>query len=137
MVAISERTAWSRRVAGGCHITRVRAPSATAIRPCSRRDRRTAEATDGQQQGGTERDPGRVMPCSPAMSVFDELQASNDAFAATFAAGDLPAPPARHLAVLTCMDARILPLAVFGLDPGDAHIVRNAGGRVTDDALRS
>ena len=71
------------------------------------------------------------------MSAFDDLLASNEAFAAQFAAGELPAPPAKHLAVLTCMDARILPLAVFGLDPGDAHIVRNAGGRVTEDALRS
>jgi len=71
------------------------------------------------------------------VSAFDDLLASNEAFAAEFAAGELPAPPAKHLAVLTCMDARILPLAVFGLEPGDAHIVRNAGGRVTDDALRS
>ena len=71
------------------------------------------------------------------MSVFDELLASNADFAASFAGAELPAPPARHLAVLTCMDARILPLAVFGLEPGDAHIVRNAGGRATDDALRS
>jgi carbonic anhydrase len=71
------------------------------------------------------------------VSVFDELLAANAAYAATFNTGELPAPPAKGLAVLTCMDARILPLAVFGLEPGDAHIVRNAGGRVTDDALRS
>ena len=71
------------------------------------------------------------------MSVLDEVLAANAAFADGFTAGDLPAPPSRHLAVLTCMDARILPLAVFGLQNGDAHILRNAGGRVTDDALRS
>jgi carbonic anhydrase len=69
--------------------------------------------------------------------IIDEILAANEAFVSTFVAGDLPAPPRRHLAVLTCMDARILPLTVFGLENGDAHIIRNAGGRVTDDALRS
>ena len=71
------------------------------------------------------------------MSVLDEVLAANDAYAAGFTAGELPAPPSRALAVLTCMDARILPLGVFGLTAGDAHILRNAGGRVTNDALRS
>lgn len=71
------------------------------------------------------------------MTVLDEVLAANAAFAEVFVAGQLPAPPARHLAVLTCMDARIMPLSVFGLKIGDAHILRNAGGRVTDDALRS
>jgi len=71
------------------------------------------------------------------MSVFDELLAANRAYAEGFGKGDLPAPPARHLAVVACMDARILPLEVFGLAPGDAHVLRNAGGRVTDDVLRS
>lgn len=71
------------------------------------------------------------------MSVFDDLLAGNARFAASFQAGKLPAPPARKLAVLTCMDARILPLEVFGLRTGDAHIVRNAGGRASDDVLRS
>jgi carbonic anhydrase len=76
--------------------------------------------------------------CEPDdMSVLDEVLDANTRFADSFAAGDLPAPPSRHLAVLTCMDARILPLTVFGLDIGDAHVLRNAGGRVTDDALRS
>lgn len=68
---------------------------------------------------------------------LDDLLAANAAYAETFVAGDLPAPPSRALAVLTCMDARILPLSAFGLRIGDAHILRNAGGRVTDDALRS
>jgi carbonic anhydrase len=71
------------------------------------------------------------------MSVFDDLLAGNARHAATFEHGRLPAPPARGLAVLTCMDARILPLEVFGLGTGDAHIIRNAGGRATDDVLRS
>ena len=71
------------------------------------------------------------------MTAFDDLLEANDRFASQFTAGALPAPPARGLAVLTCMDARILPLAVFGLESGDAHIIRNAGGRVTVDAFRS
>lgn len=71
------------------------------------------------------------------MSVFEELLDANAAFAEAFGLGSLPSPPARALAVLTCMDARILPLEVFGLVPGDAHIVRNAGGRVSDDVIRS
>jgi carbonic anhydrase len=71
------------------------------------------------------------------MAVLDEVISANAAFAKEFGSGDLPAPPSRHLAVVTCMDARIMPLAVFGLEAGDAHILRNAGGRVTDDVLRS
>lgn len=71
------------------------------------------------------------------MAAFDDLLAGNAEHAAAFTAGTLPAPPARGLAVLTCMDARILPLATLGLSVGDAHVVRNAGGRVSDDALRS
>jgi carbonic anhydrase len=71
------------------------------------------------------------------VSVFDELLAANDKFASTFEPGMLPAPPRRRLAVVTCMDARILPLSVFGLEPGDAHVIRNAGGRVSDDVIRS
>jgi carbonic anhydrase len=70
-------------------------------------------------------------------AVLDEVLVANEAYAATFESGMLPAPPARHLAVVTCMDARILPLGVFGLEPGDAHIIRNAGGRVSDDVVRS
>jgi len=69
------------------------------------------------------------------MSLIDELLAANTAHAAGHAgAGD--AAPRRQLAVLTCMDARIDPLAVFGLTVGDAHVLRNSGARVTDDVLR-
>lgn len=69
--------------------------------------------------------------------MFDELLAANDAYAAGFDAGDAPAPPARQLLVLTCMDARIDTLAVLGLAIGDAHVLRNAGARVSDDVIRS
>jgi carbonic anhydrase len=71
------------------------------------------------------------------MSVLDEVLAANEAFAANFGDGELPAPPGRHLAIVTCMDARIVPLSAFGLKIGDAHVLRNAGGRVTEDVLRS
>ena len=69
--------------------------------------------------------------------MFREILGRNRSFADTFEFGGLPAPPAERLAVITCMDARILPLGVFGLEAGHAHIIRNAGGRVTDDVLRS
>ena len=71
------------------------------------------------------------------MSVLDEILAANESYAATFDKGDLPAPPARRLAVVTCMDARLDPARFLGLAEGDAHVIRNAGGLVTDDALRS
>jgi carbonic anhydrase len=70
------------------------------------------------------------------MSVIDELLRANARYAEGHDAAGLPAPPARHVAVVTCMDARILPAAVLGLQAGDAHVIRNAGGR-TADALRS
>ena len=70
-------------------------------------------------------------------SGFDDLLAANEAYAAGFSSGELTAPPARELAVVTCMDSRIEPLQVLGLSLGDAKVIRNAGGRVTDDALRS
>ena len=71
------------------------------------------------------------------MSVRDQLLAANEAYASGFTKGDLPAPPARRLAVVTCMDARLDPAKFLGLEEGDAHVIRNAGGLVTDDALRS
>ncbi|HEX5499237.1 MAG TPA: carbonic anhydrase [Thermomicrobiales bacterium] len=71
------------------------------------------------------------------MSTFDDVRAANDAYAAGFDKGDLPTPPARKLAVLTCMDARIDPAKALGLNEGDAHVIRNAGGRASDDAIRS
>jgi len=70
------------------------------------------------------------------MSALDAIVDANRRYAATFDRGDLPLPPKRHLAIVTCMDARILPSRVLGLDVGDAHVIRNAGGRAAE-ALRS
>lgn len=70
--------------------------------------------------------------------VVDEILAANQAYAQSFEAkGDLPMPPGRRFAVLTCMDARLDPAKFAGLAEGDAHVIRNAGGRASDDAIRS
>lgn len=71
------------------------------------------------------------------MSVTDQLVEHNATYAEHFAKGGLPMPPARRVAVLACMDARLDPARVLGLEEGDAHVIRNAGGVVTDDAIRS
>ena len=71
------------------------------------------------------------------MSEISALLDANRSFAASFASGDLPMPPARPVAVVTCMDARLHPETFLGLDVGDAHVIRNAGGRASEDALRS
>jgi carbonic anhydrase len=71
------------------------------------------------------------------MTVTDELLANAEHYAATFDKGHLPLPPARHIAVLACMDARLNPYGLLGLSEGDAHVIRNAGGVVTADELRS
>ena len=72
------------------------------------------------------------------MSVYDEVLAANEEYASTFGAkGELALPPARHFAILTCMDARLDPAKYAGLSEGDAHVIRNAGGRASDDAIRS
>lgn len=71
------------------------------------------------------------------MAVRDEVLAANERYASGFDRGGLPAPPARRFAVITCMDARLDPARFLGLDVGDAHVIRNAGGIVTEDALRS
>jgi carbonic anhydrase len=71
------------------------------------------------------------------MSVTDELLKNNERYAASFDKGDAPLPPARGIAVVACMDARLHVSAILGLEIGDAHIIRNAGGVVTDDAIRS
>jgi len=70
------------------------------------------------------------------MSVTDELLANNQRYAETFS-GPLPMPPARALAVIACMDARLNVYAILGLAEGEAHVIRNAGGVVTDDEIRS
>jgi carbonic anhydrase len=69
--------------------------------------------------------------------MFDDLLRANERYAADFTLAGVPARAARRLALVTCMDVRIEPLAVLGLAPGDANILRNAGGRVTTDVLRS
>ena len=72
-----------------------------------------------------------------AMSVIDELLANAEQYARTFDKGALPLPPAKHVAVVACMDARLNVYGLLGLAEGDAHIIRNAGGAVTEDEIRS
>ena len=71
------------------------------------------------------------------LSVADELLKANEEFARSFKLGELQVRPKRHVAVLACMDSRILFEHCLGLKPGDAHMIRNAGGIATEDALRS
>jgi carbonic anhydrase len=71
------------------------------------------------------------------VSVTDELLRNNAEFASSFKQGDLPMPPGKGLAVVACMDARLNVYALLGLEEGQAHVIRNAGGIVSDDALRS
>jgi carbonic anhydrase len=71
------------------------------------------------------------------VSNTDELLANNEQYAASFDKADLPLPPAKKLAVVACMDARVNVYGALGLQEGDAHVIRNAGGVVTDDAIRS
>jgi carbonic anhydrase len=71
------------------------------------------------------------------MSTTDELLKNAEEYAAAFDKGDLPLPPARKVAVVACMDARLIPSRILGLEEGDAHVIRNAGGVVTDDEIRS
>jgi carbonic anhydrase len=71
------------------------------------------------------------------MPERDILQAANEIYADRFGKGDLPMPPGRRLAIVTCMDARLDPAKFLGLEEGDAHVIRNAGGLVTEDAIRS
>jgi carbonic anhydrase len=71
------------------------------------------------------------------MSTTDELLRNARAYAESFDNGDLALPPARRLAIVACMDARLDPYKLLGLREGDAHVIRNAGGVVTDDAIRS
>jgi carbonic anhydrase len=70
------------------------------------------------------------------MSVTDDYLDNNARYAQSFT-GPLPLPPSRHVAVVACMDARLSPYAILGLNEGEAHVVRNAGGVVTDDVIRS
>jgi len=69
--------------------------------------------------------------------ILTEVLSANQGYASTFTKGDLALPPARGFAILTCMDARLDPAKYAGLSEGDAHVTRNAGGRASDDAIRS
>ena len=71
------------------------------------------------------------------MSTTDELLSNNERYAESFDKGDLPMPPAKQVAIVTCMDARLSPYVMLGLSEGDAHVIRNAGGVITDDEVRS
>lgn len=71
------------------------------------------------------------------MSTTDELLENAKSYAESFDKGDLPMPPARKIAIVACMDARLNPYGLLGLQEGDAHVIRNAGGVVTDDEIRS
>jgi carbonic anhydrase len=73
----------------------------------------------------------------PAVDSFRDLIDANATYAVGFAHGEMPAPPRKHLAIVTCMDCRVDPLAVFGLEVGDVHVMRNAGARITPDVIRS
>jgi len=70
-------------------------------------------------------------------AVLNEVLMANREYVASFDKGDLPMPPGRRFAILTCMDARLDPAKFAGLSEGDAHVIRNAGGRASDDAIRS
>jgi carbonic anhydrase len=71
------------------------------------------------------------------MSTTDDLLHNNERFVQSFDKGDLPLPPAKKIAVVACMDARLNPYPILGLELGDAHVIRNAGGVITDDEIRS
>src|SRR6202171_2345215 len=71
------------------------------------------------------------------MSTTDEFVRNAERYAASFDKGQLPMPPAKGVAVVACMDARLNPYGLLGLQEGDAHVIRNAGGVVTDDVIRS
>ena len=71
------------------------------------------------------------------MSITDDLLENARQYTASFDKGDLPLPPARHIAVVACMDARLNPYGLLGLSEGDAHVIRNAGGVITAGELRS
>jgi carbonic anhydrase len=71
------------------------------------------------------------------MTATDDLLRNAEGYAKTFDRGDLPLPPAKHVAILACMDARLNVYGLLGLQEGDAHVIRNAGGVVTDDEIRS
>jgi carbonic anhydrase len=71
------------------------------------------------------------------VTAIDELVRNADSYSESFSSGDLPLPPAKRVAVVACMDARLNPYGLLGLSEGDAHVIRNAGGVITEDEIRS
>jgi carbonic anhydrase len=71
------------------------------------------------------------------VSTIDELLTNANSYSESFSRGDLPLPPAKHVAIVACVDARLNPYGLLGLHEGDAHVIRNAGGVITDDEIRS
>jgi carbonic anhydrase len=71
------------------------------------------------------------------MPAIDELVDNAESYAKSFERGELPLPPAKRIAIVACMDARLNPYGLLGLEEGDAHVIRNAGGVITDDEIRS
>src|SRR4029079_2514983 len=124
----ADSSLWSRRST----------PTATSSTPsCATRSPSSdgCRSASGPMAGSvavTPTHPGGTQP----MSVTDQLLENNEKYAADFS-GPLPLPPSKHLAVLACMDARINVYGVLGLEEGEAHVIRNAGGVVTDDEIRS
>jgi len=92
---------------------------------------------EGQRQSAIEKPATQGKSEINHMSETDEILAANGAYARDFRLGHLPMPPARKLAIVACMDARLTIEPMLGLKTGEAHIIRNAGGIVTEDALRS
>jgi carbonic anhydrase len=78
---------------------------------------------------------GETKPGGAEMSAIDEFLKNNEAFAEGFDKGDLALPPAMKVAIVACMDARLNPYPILGLSIGDAHVIRNAGGVITDDEI--
>jgi carbonic anhydrase len=79
----------------------------------------------------------RIVDQEVVVSTIDELVESASAYSASFEKGDLPLPPAKRVAIVACMDARLNPYGLLGLQEGDAHVIRNAGGVITHDEIRS
>jgi carbonic anhydrase len=114
------------------------APAAT-VRPGYRRGRADTGPKGINMEGNVVFQHARKISLDrrPRVSATDELLRNADAYRDHFNKGDLPLPPRRRVAVVACMDARLNPHALLGLEEGDAHVIRNAGGVVTDDAIRS
>src|SRR5206468_6240784 len=95
---------------------------------------RSPRTKPGRSRTGCDREP-RPAGNTP-MSVTDELLRNSERYAEHFDSGGLPMPPAKHVAVVACMDARLNVYGLLGLQEGDAHVIRNAGGVVADDVIR-